>query len=139
MIDEVPILAALAAGARGRTEIRDAEELRVKESDRIAAMVGVLRAFGVSCAELDDGLTVEGGASLRAAHVTSAGDHRIAMSAAVLALRAEGESIVDDVECVDTSFPGFADRLRALGADILDETLDAPSASGVAAEGRASS
>jgi 3-phosphoshikimate 1-carboxyvinyltransferase len=138
MIDEVPILAALAAVARGRTEIRDAEELRVKESDRIAAMVGVLRAFGVTCAELDDGLTVEGGTSLRAAHVTSGGDHRIAMSAAVLALRADGESIVDDVDCVDTSFPGFADRLRALGADLVEETLDVPSESGVGASGGAS-
>jgi 3-phosphoshikimate 1-carboxyvinyltransferase len=135
MIDEVPILAALAAVARGRTEIRDAEELRVKESDRIAAMVGVLRAFGATCAELDDGLTIEGGASLRAAHVASGGDHRVAMSAAVLALRADGESLIDDVDCVDTSFPGFADRLRALGADIVDETLDVPSASGVAAGG----
>ena len=135
MIDEVPALAALAAAARGRTEIRDAEELRVKESDRIATMVTVLRAFGVTCAELDDGLTIEGGAPLRAAHVASGGDHRIAMSAAVLALRAEGESIIDDVACVDTSFPGFAARLRALGGDLVEETSDDLPSSGVSGGG----
>lgn len=123
MIDEVPAFAAMAAGARGRTEIRDAEELRVKESDRIATMTAVLRAFGVVCDELDDGMTIEGGARLHAAHVHSGGDHRIAMSAAVLALRAEGETIVDDVDCVDTSFPGFASLLRGLGADIVEEEV----------------
>ncbi len=125
MIDEVPAFAAMAAGARGRTEIRDAGELRVKESDRIATMTLVLRAFGVECEELDDGMRIEGGARLKAANVQSGGDHRIAMSAAVLALRAEGETIVDDVDCVDTSFPGFAATLRALGADIVEEHVAA--------------
>jgi 3-phosphoshikimate 1-carboxyvinyltransferase len=121
MIDEVPALCALAAGIAGRTEIRDAAELRVKESDRIATMAGVLRAFGVPCEEREDGMSIEGGGALRGARVASHGDHRIAMSAAVLALRADGESIIDDVECVETSFPGFARLLRDLGAHIEEE------------------
>ncbi len=121
MIDEVPVLCALAAVARGATEIRDAEELRVKESDRIAVMAGVLRAFGVSCDELPDGMIIKGGAALRAAEVTSHGDHRIAMTAALLGLVADGETVVNDVGCVDTSFPGFAALLRGLGASIEEE------------------
>lgn len=129
MIDEVPAFAAMAAGARGRSEIRDAEELRVKESDRLSTMAAVLRAFGVPCVELEDGLRIEGGGRLHAARVQSGGDHRIAMSAAVLALRAEGETLVEDVDCVDTSFPGFAQALRSLGAELLEERVDAGSTS----------
>lgn len=120
MIDEIPALAALAATVPGRTEIHDAQELRVKESDRIATMAHVLRAFGADATELEDGLVVHGGAPLRAARVRSEGDHRIAMSAAILGLCAEGETVVEDVECVETSFPGFAALLRALGADIVE-------------------
>ncbi|MEM1415908.1 MAG: 3-phosphoshikimate 1-carboxyvinyltransferase, partial [Myxococcota bacterium] len=86
MIDEVPALCALAAGVPGRTEIRDAQELRVKESDRLAAMASVLEAFGVPCAELPDGLIIEGGGPLRPATIASRGDHRIAMAAACLGL-----------------------------------------------------
>ena len=121
MIDEVPALCAIAAFATGRTEIRDARELRVKESDRIATMAEVLASFGVPCVEYDDGMRIEGGAKLHAAHVASHGDHRIAMSAAILALGADGESTIDDVECVDTSFPGFVTLLRSLGADVDEE------------------
>jgi 3-phosphoshikimate 1-carboxyvinyltransferase len=123
MIDEVPAVCAVAAAIEGRTEIRDAAELRVKESDRIATMAGVLRAFGVPCDEHEDGLSIEGGGPLRGAQVQSHGDHRIAMSAAVMALRAEGETRIDDVACVDTSFPGFAPLLRRLGADIREEEV----------------
>ncbi len=123
MIDEVPIFAALATCANGRTEVRDAEELRVKESDRIKTMAEVLRAFGGDVIELADGLTIHGGGPLRAAHVESQGDHRIAMSAVVLGLVAEGETFVDDVDCVDTSFPGFAALLRSLGADVREEVI----------------
>jgi len=123
MIDEVPIFAALATCVHGRTEVRDAEELRVKESDRIATMASVLRAFGGDAVELQDGLTIHGGRPLKAAHVTSEGDHRIAMSAVILGLIAEGETLVDDVECVDTSFPGFAALLRSLGADVREEFI----------------
>ena len=119
MIDEVPALCALAAAAQGVTEVRDATELRVKETDRIAAMAEVLDAFGVPCETLEDGMRITGvEGPLRAAQVRSQGDHRIAMSAACLALRAEAECIVDDVECVRTSFPTFVDTMRALGADL---------------------
>ena len=119
-IDEVPILCALAARAAGRTEILDAAELRVKESDRIATMARVLTAFGVSVEERPDGLVVEGmpGRPLRAATVPSRGDHRVAMTAAVLGLVADGPTRVTDVACIATSFPRFAGTLRALGAEI---------------------
>ncbi len=118
MIDEVPAACVVAAFAHGRTEIRDAAELRVKESDRIAAMHEVLTAFGVPNTELPDGLVIEGRAPLRPATVKSRGDHRIAMSAAVLALAAAGESVIEDVDCIATSFPDFVPLLRSLGADI---------------------
>jgi 3-phosphoshikimate 1-carboxyvinyltransferase len=108
--------------SKGRTEIRDAAELRVKESDRIATMAHVLGAFGVPCEELPDGLIITGGSPLRGAQIESHGDHRIAMSAALLGLSAEGESVIDGAEAVDTSFPGFVALLRSLGADITEET-----------------
>lgn len=121
MIDEVPAYCAIAAVAGGRTDVRDAEELRVKESDRLAAAAGVLKAFGVDCTELADGMHVHGGGRLHGAEVESLGDHRIAMMGAVLALAADGESVVHDVGCVDTSFPGFAELLASLGADVTVE------------------
>jgi 3-phosphoshikimate 1-carboxyvinyltransferase len=119
-IDEIPVLAALAARSRGVTTIVDASELRVKESDRIAAMAGVLRAFGVDCEERADGIVIEGKPEgpLAAADVASHGDHRIAMSAAVLALVADGPSRIRDVDAIATSFPRFAGTLRALGAEL---------------------
>jgi len=118
-IDEVPITCALAARAAGVTTIRDAEELRVKESDRIATMAHVLKAFGVSCEERPDGLVIEGREGpLEPADVESKGDHRIAMTAAVLALVARGPSRIRDVDCVTTSFPRFVGTLRALGARV---------------------
>ena len=119
-VDEIPILAALAARAAGTTIITDAAELRVKESDRLATMATVLRAFGVAVEETPDGLQVEGRPEgpLRAARVESRGDHRIAMSAAVLGLVADGPSTVEDADCIATSFPKFVGTLRALGAQI---------------------
>jgi 3-phosphoshikimate 1-carboxyvinyltransferase len=123
MIDEIPAVCALAAVSKGRTEIRDAAELRVKESDRIATMAHVLGAFGVPCEELPDGLIITGGAPLRGARIESRGDHRIAMSAALLGMLAEGDSVIDGAEAVDTSFPGFVALLRSLGADITEEIL----------------
>jgi 3-phosphoshikimate 1-carboxyvinyltransferase len=123
MIDEIPAVCALAAVCKGTTEIRDAAELRVKESDRIATMAEVLGAFGVPCEELPDGLIISGGAALHGARVDSRGDHRIAMSAALLGLLAEGESRIDGAEAVDTSFPGFVALMRSLGAEIAEETL----------------
>lgn len=119
-IDEIPILAAVAGRANGVTVIADAAELRVKESDRLAAMATVLSAFGVANEERPDGLIIEGRPEgrLRASDVASGGDHRIAMAAAVLGLLGDGETRVRDVDCVATSFPRFAGTLRALGADI---------------------
>jgi 3-phosphoshikimate 1-carboxyvinyltransferase len=119
-IDEIPIACALAARAHGTSEFADLAELRVKESDRIALMSRILRTFGVDTEERDDGLVVEGRPEgrLRAAHVESGGDHRIAMTAAVLGLVADGETVIDDVDCIATSFPRFAGTLRALGADL---------------------
>ncbi len=121
-IDEIPALCALAARAHGETLIIDAAELRVKETDRIAAMVEVLRAFGVECEERPDGMVVRGrDGPLTPARVRSRGDHRIAMTAAVLALAAGGpgaESRIEDVDCIATSFPRFVGTLRALGADV---------------------
>lgn len=119
-IDEIPILCALAARARGVTTIADAAELRVKESDRIAAMAGVLRAFGVGCEEQRDGLSIEGAPDrpLAAATIASGGDHRVAMTAAVLGLVADGPTRVLDAACIATSFPKFVGTLRALGAKI---------------------
>ncbi|WP_437829397.1 3-phosphoshikimate 1-carboxyvinyltransferase [Sorangium sp. So ce1153] len=119
-IDELPILLGLGARARGVTEVFDARELRVQETDRIAAMASVLGAFGLRCEERTDGLLVEGRPDrpLDAADVDSRGDHRIAMTAAVLGLAASGPTRVRDAGCIATSFPLFVGTLRALGARI---------------------
>jgi 3-phosphoshikimate 1-carboxyvinyltransferase len=118
-IDEIPIACALAARAHGTTTIRDAEELRHKESDRIATMAKVLRAFGVTCEEKPDGMDIEGREGpLDAAEVDSRGDHRIAMTAAVLGLVARGPTTIRDAACIATSYPKFVATLRALGARV---------------------
>jgi 3-phosphoshikimate 1-carboxyvinyltransferase len=118
-IDEIPIVCALAARAAGTTRIRDAEELRHKESDRIATMVEVLRAFGIVCHERLDGLDVEGRPEpLEPADIDCRGDHRIAMTAAVLALSASAPSRIRGAECIATSYPKFVATMRALGAGI---------------------
>lgn len=119
-IDELPILLGVAARAHGVTVLEGAAELRVKESDRLSAMAQVLRAFGVACEERPDGLVVEGrpGAPLDAGDVDARGDHRIAMTAAVLGLVAGGPSRVRGVDAIATSFPRFVGSLRALGARI---------------------
>jgi 3-phosphoshikimate 1-carboxyvinyltransferase len=117
MIDEIPILAVLAARASGTTVFRDAADLRAKESDRIATTGAMLRAFGVEVQERADGLAVTGraGAPLRGgATIDAAGDHRIAMAAAVAALVADGPTTLRGVQAVDTSFPGFFDVLEGL-------------------------
>ncbi len=118
-IDEMPIACALGVRAQGTTRIRDAEELRVKESDRIATMAAVLRGFGVRCEELPDGLEIEGKEGpLEPNDVHSHGDHRIAMTAAVLGLLGRAPTRVRDVDCITTSFPKFVATLRGLGAEI---------------------
>ena len=123
-IDEIPIVAALAARARGVTQVYDVKELRVKESDRIRAIVGLLRNFGVQIEEHEDGFSVEGRSDtpLSGGRVQSHGDHRIAMTAAVLGLVADGPTVVEDVACIATSFPRFAGTLRALGAEVEVES-----------------
>jgi 3-phosphoshikimate 1-carboxyvinyltransferase len=118
MIDEFPILAVAATQAQGETVVRDARELRVKESDRIAAVVGELRKLGASIDERDDGFVVQGPTRLRGAPVHSHGDHRLAMALVVAGLMAEGETVVEGTEAIDESFPGFVDLMRGLGAEI---------------------
>jgi len=114
LIDEIPILAVAAALAKGTTEIRDAAELRHKESDRLAVVTKNLRLFGVPVEERPDGLLIEGGCSLVGAEVESHGDHRIAMSAAILGLLAKGRTLVKDTACIETSYPGFAKQIGLL-------------------------
>jgi 3-phosphoshikimate 1-carboxyvinyltransferase len=111
VIDELPIIAVAAALAEGPTEIRDAGELRVKETDRIAAMAKNLRAFGVPVDEHEDGMTIHGGATLKAAKIGSFGDHRIAMSCAILGLFAKGETVIEEAGCIATSYPTFREDL----------------------------
>lgn len=121
MIDEFPILAAVAAFAEGETRITGAAELRVKESDRITLMVEGLRACGVDADELPDGLVVQGRGpkGVRGgAEIRTLGDHRIAMSFLVLGLASKDPVIVDDADMIATSFPGFAAFMQSLGADI---------------------
>lgn len=129
-LDELPLLAALCGAAEGESVIEGAAELRVKESDRIAASCALLRAFGVECEERPDGLRVlgrgPGGLAQGPVEVESFGDHRIAMAAAVLALARQGQggggpgTLIRDVDNVATSYPGFAAALRALGAEIIE-------------------
>jgi 3-phosphoshikimate 1-carboxyvinyltransferase len=115
LIDELPVLAVVGTGVEGGLEIRDARELRVKESDRIAATVANLRAMGARVEEFEDGLRVEGPVRLRGARLQSYGDHRIAMAFAVAALAAEGETEIEGAgECVGVSFPEFFPLLESL-------------------------
>jgi len=108
LIDELPALCALGTVAGGAFEVRGAAELRHKESDRIAATAGLLRAFGAEVDEAEDGLAIRGGTVLRPpARVTTSGDHRIGMTAAALAAMARSEVVIEDADCIDTSFPGF--------------------------------
>jgi 3-phosphoshikimate 1-carboxyvinyltransferase len=117
MIDELPMLAALGPFTEKGIEIHDAKELRVKESDRIATLAEGLKRMGAHVEEFADGLRVEGRSSgkLRGAKVDPQGDHRIAMALAIAALGAEGDTVLQDAECVAVSFPDFfatLDKLR---------------------------
>jgi len=122
LIDEIPILAIAGALAQGKTIIRDAHELRVKETDRLAAMAANLTEMGVDVVETEDGLEINGGAPLIAGHLKSYGDHRIAMAFAVAGMFADGETIIDDTDCIATSYPGFEDQLQAF----LDPSHEQP-------------
>jgi 3-phosphoshikimate 1-carboxyvinyltransferase len=112
LIDEIPVLSILGSQVAGGLEIADARELRVKESDRIAAVAGNLRAMGAEVEERPDGLAIAGGQRLRGADIVTEGDHRIAMAFAVAGLAADGETRIHDAECADVSFPGFFEMLK---------------------------
>ncbi len=119
LIDELPILAVAGALAEGETVIKDAYELRVKESDRIYSMCVNLRALGVDVEEMKDGMVVHGPCRISAgATVNSFGDHRIAMSMAILALFAAKPLTINNIACIETSYPGFWDDLKRLGAHV---------------------
>ena len=121
-IDELPVLAVLATQAHGTTEIRDAAELRVKESDRIALVAQGLQALGADCEELPDGLVITGPTRLQPAAVDSHGDHRLAMAwgvAGSLALPGAGVTVIDGAEAVSVSYPGFFDDLAQLTTGTL--------------------
>jgi len=123
LVDEVPVLALAACLAEGRTRITDAAELRVKESDRIRSTAAQLAKLGARVAETPDGLEIEGVARLRGARVQSGGDHRMAMALVVAGLVAEGETIVEDTDCIGTSFPGFLETVNTLAGAPCVEAL----------------
>jgi len=114
VIDELPILAVAAALAHGTTVIADAKELRVKETDRLKAIATNLHAMGANVSEKPDGLEIYGGFPLKGAKISSFGDHRIAMAFAIAGLFADGETIIQDVECVATSYPDFYKTLEQI-------------------------
>jgi 3-phosphoshikimate 1-carboxyvinyltransferase len=114
LIDEIPVLAAIAPYTSDGIEIRDARELRVKESDRIASVATNLRAMGTQVEELEDGLRIPGGQKLHGASIDSFGDHRIAMAFAVAALRAEGETEIRNADAAVISYPDFFNALEGL-------------------------
>jgi 3-phosphoshikimate 1-carboxyvinyltransferase len=114
LIDEIPVLAAIAPFTRDGIEIRDARELRVKESDRIAAIASNLRAMGATVDEREDGLRIPGRQHLHGAELDAHDDHRIAMAFSIAALRAEGESLIHGADAARISFPEFYDTLAAL-------------------------
>jgi 3-phosphoshikimate 1-carboxyvinyltransferase len=117
LIDEIPILAVAASCAQGVTEVRDAAELRVKESDRIRALATELGKLGVRIEERQNGFRIRGGVPLRGAVVQSWGDHRIAMALIIAGLVAEGETVVEDTGCIATSYPDFLPTLERLAGD----------------------
>jgi 3-phosphoshikimate 1-carboxyvinyltransferase len=114
LIDEIPVLTAIAPYTEQGIEVRDAKELRVKESDRIAAIATNLRAMGAQVEEREDGLEIRGGQQLHGAQLESFGDHRIAMAFSIAALRAHGETLIRGSECAAISYPGFFSTLEAL-------------------------
>jgi len=124
VIDEIPAIAIAGALAEGETIIRDAAELRVKETDRIAAVAENLQRMGVPVEVFADGMKITGGAKLKGAEIQSYGDHRIAMAFAIAGLFAAGETVIHNVECVATSYPGFEKMLQSVqkGTGIFHRT-----------------
>jgi 3-phosphoshikimate 1-carboxyvinyltransferase len=119
--DLVPMIAAVALAAKGRTRIGNAARLRLKESDRLSGIARTLRAFGAQIEETPDGLVIEGGRSLRGARVSSENDHRIAMMAAVASALCDGEVTIGGADAVNKSYPRFFDDLRTLGGQTREE------------------
>lgn len=119
--DLVPICAVLGCFADGETRIANASRLRIKESDRLSAITQELRKMGADIEESDGSLIINGKCKLKGATIDPHDDHRIAMSCAIAALSAEGETIIDNAECVEKSYPNFFTDLRKLEADILDK------------------
>jgi len=114
MIDELPVLAVAATQMPGTSVISGAAELRVKESDRLAAMEDALTAMGADIVAQEDGWTITGPRLLEGSRVRSRGDHRIAMALAIAGLIADGKTEIEDAECVEVSYPGFFDQLEYL-------------------------
>lgn len=112
LIDEIPVLAVAGAMAQGKTTIRHAAELRVKETDRIKTVVDNLRAMGGEVEELEDGMIITGGRPLKGTTVDSFGDHRIAMAFAIAGLYASGETVIKNTDCIATSYPTFQEHLK---------------------------
>lgn len=123
MIDEIPVLALAATQAKGKTIIRDAHELKVKESNRITRTVESLRLLGAHIDETDDGMIIHGDSQLHGAEVSSFADHRIALFMSIAGLVCQSPLIINHAEVTDDSFPGFFDALRHLGADIEEEMV----------------
>ena len=117
MIDEFPILAVAATQAEGITVVRDARELRVKETDRIATVAEEMRKLGANIEPTPDGFIVQGPSKLHGASVSSHGDHRLAMALAVAGMISDGTTQIDDIECSGDSFPGFVDLMRKIGGE----------------------
>ncbi len=115
--DLVPIIAVVAAAANGATVIRNAGRLRLKESDRLSTVTELMRSLGADIAETEDGLTIRGGCALTGTEVSSWGDHRIAMAAAIAANLCDGPIVIRGAEAVNKSYPGFFEDLRALGGE----------------------
>ena len=114
LIDELPVIAVLSAFAEGTTTIRDASELKVKESDRISLITDNLTNMGADVTPCDDGMIIHGGKPLRGGLIRTASDHRIAMSFAIAALGAEGVTTLDNSDCVNISFPGFFEQINSI-------------------------
>lgn len=122
IIDELPLAAVLAAAADGVTQLRGASELRVKESDRISTTVQMLSRAGVKVDELSDGFRIHGPATINGSVHDSHGDHRIAMSSAILSLLADDRSEIRETACVATSFPGFIKLMNDLIPGSVSDT-----------------
>lgn len=114
LIDEIPVIALIATQCQGTTVIKDAEELRVKETDRITAVVDELTKMGADIRATEDGMVIKGPTQLNGAAMTTYGDHRLGMMAAVASLTAEGPVTIDEPDCIAVSYPGFMDHLNSL-------------------------